>query len=383
MAFPLSKLDRAIARNIPPGGNWKNISPAISTRRLDGIRRSGGRTTQYGRLSWNKPAYTITTNFHRPGSGANLVPDADRTLTVREAARLQSFPDDYIFYGPKTSLRRQVGNAVPPLLAYALAKQLRKAAGVKTVVDLFAGAGGFSEGFEMAGCRVATANDFSPQAAETYRKNHPGTLFVEGDITNAEVKRKLLDGVRGRQVDAVIGGPPCQGFSQAGKRIEDDPRNFLFKEFVAIVKGLKPKVFVMENVAGILSMNGGKTFESIKRCFREAGYSVAAEKAAAVEYGVPQKRVRVLIVGRLNGDPEACFPRATIRDARNFLTVRDAIGDLPRKARYGEVRCAPRTPEPQSDYQKLMSGKIKLSAFLRRVKPFRQSKALARYRRPA
>lgn len=326
--YPLSENDLKMVRAVPPGGNWKNIPTSVPSKRLEQIRLSGGRTTLYGRLSFTKPSYTITTYFNRPGNGTYIHPIHDRVISAREAARFQSFPDSYIFKGSKGSLCKQIGNAVPPLLAFAIATQIKKKTKTKNILDLFCGAGGLSLGFLWAGYKVIVANDNYKQACETYRANHPHTDLVEGDITDAKVQQEVLAKAKKAKVDMVIGGPPCQGFSHAGKRMIDDPRNLLYKEFVSIVKKVKPKVFVLENVEGIMTINSGKTFEEIKSNFRELGYKVAGHKLHAVTFGVPQKRKRVIIIGTKTGDPETFFPTPLIADEKHYVTTEQAIGDL-------------------------------------------------------
>ena len=145
----LSKLEWEMAKHIPAGGNWKNIPEHIPSQRLEQIRKSGGRTTYYGRLVWDKPAYTITTYFNRLGNSSNLHPEQQRMISTREGARLQSFPDKFIFHGTKSSQYKQIGNAVPPLLARAVAETIEPHLENRTFIDLFAGAGGMSEGFRM------------------------------------------------------------------------------------------------------------------------------------------------------------------------------------------------------------------------------------------
>src|SRR5262249_36969076 len=158
---------------IPQGGNWQHVPEYIPSKRLDQIRemtkkRGLVRTSYYGRLRPDQPAYTIATYFNRPGNGTNIHCWEDRTLSSREAARLQSFPDLFAFQGSERSIREQIGNAVPPLLAYALGEQLM----AKTCVDLFAGAGGLSLGLQLAGARIIAAQDIDLNAAKTFRHNH-------------------------------------------------------------------------------------------------------------------------------------------------------------------------------------------------------------------
>lgn len=326
--YSLSENDLRMVKSVPPGGNWKNIPINVPSKRLEQIRASGGRTTLYGRLTFNKPSYTITTYFNRPGNGTYIHPVHDRVISAREAARFQSFPDNYIFHGSKGSLCKQIGNAVPPLLAFSIATQVKKQTKTKNLLDIFCGAGGLSLGFGWAGYNIIVANDNFKQACDTYRANHKDTLLIEGDVTNRGVQRKILEISKREKIDIVVGGPPCQGFSHAGKRMIDDPRNFLYKEFVKIVGRLKPKVFVMENVEGILTINDGKAYEEIKNNFKKLGYSVAGHKLHAVRFGVPQKRKRVIVIGVLQGDPESFFPKPLISDEQGFVTTKDAIGDL-------------------------------------------------------
>ena len=158
----LSEIDLKMIKSVPSGGNWKNIPKSIPSERLKRIRRSGGRTTYYGRLRWDKPSYTINTYFNRPGNGCFMHPEdknsnnpQHRLLSFREAARIQSFQDDFKFFGSKTSIFKQIGNAVPPLMAYFIAKKFS----VKNAIDLFCGCGGLSKGFELAGTNIILGCD--------------------------------------------------------------------------------------------------------------------------------------------------------------------------------------------------------------------------------
>ena len=362
VTYSLSENDLKMVKSVPQGGNWKHIPLSVPSKRLEQIRKSGGRTTLYGRLSWDKPSYTITTYFNRPGNGTYIHPSENRVISAREAARLQSFPDDFIFEGSKTSFCKQIGNAVPPLLAYAVAKKIKKVTKAKNVLDLFCGAGGLSKGFEWAGYNIVAANDNFPAACLTYKANHSKTILIEGDITKQEVKDKLFDSIKNKKIDIVVGGPPCQGFSYAGKRLVDDPRNFLYKEFVEMVKKIKPNVVLVENVEGILTSNNGKTFESIKENFKALGYKIEGKKMHAVKYGVPQKRKRVIIVGLKTGDPEECFPDEILQEENTYITVEQAIADLPS---IGKITTKPLPSKKTSRYQKFLRGKISISEFVK------------------
>ena len=154
------------------------------------------------------------------------------------------------------------------------------------VISLFSGAGGMDLGFINAGFDIVWANDFFKEAVESYKKNVDDRI-VYGDITQID-SSEMPD-----EIDLVIGGFPCQGFSVANtKRSMKDERNFLYKEMLRVIRDKKPKFFVAENVKGILSMKKGKVIEMIKKDFRSLGYEVDARLLNAAEYGVPQLRER-------------------------------------------------------------------------------------------
>lgn len=173
------------------------------------------------------------------------------------------------------------------------------------MVDLFCGAGGLSLGFTQEGFVTSLANDIQDCCVDTYAHNHPETPrdhIVLGDIKDVVANlEKLLDG---RKVDIVVGGPPCQGFSMANRqRLIDDPRNYLYKNYVEVVNIVRPKFFVMENVKGMLSVA-----EQVKEDFRNIGYSVECHVLNAKDFGVPQNRERLIYIGNCIGiDNEKIF----------------------------------------------------------------------------
>ena len=192
------------------------------------------------------------------------------------------------------------------------------------IVDLFAGAGGMSLGFRNAGYDILSAVELVEVAAETHHKNFPDSHIYCGDISDYSP----LQFVRRKQVQVVVGGPPCQGFSVAGKRDPNDPRNKLFREFVRVVKELKPDYFVMENVPGILTMQKGKVAEAILEAFEEIGYpdvSIAILETATL--GVAQLRSRAIFIGNRHGLSNP-FP-APLLDKNNFVSIESVISDLP------------------------------------------------------
>lgn len=168
-----------------------------------------------------------------------------------------------------------------------------------TVISTFAGAGGSSLGYSMAGYRELLAVEWDNNAVETFKLNFPGVPVYHGDIAKLSVDECLaLAGLTGpRQLDVLDGSPPCQGFSTAGKRVLDDPRNQLFREYVRLLRGLQPKVFVMENVSGMVKGKMKLVFADILRELKASGYVVSARLLNAMYFNVPQSRERMIFIG--------------------------------------------------------------------------------------
>ena len=367
----MGQYEATLAQYIPEGGNWKDIPPQFNDVRLESIRKTGGRTTYYGRLRWDMPSYTIATYFNRVGNGCNLHPSQMRVISNREAARLQSFPDDFVFTGSKASQYKQIGNAVPPLLARFVSSLIKPYLDSYNFVDLFAGCGGMSEGFLMNGFSLLAANEFDKNIFSTNIHNHSkytdSSAFILGDITSEAVKDKVIEACKGKQVDVIIGGPPCQGFSTAGWRDPEDTRNQLFKEFVSLVDAIRPRFFVMENVIGILSMRGGAAIREIIECFSNLGYFVSNPiKLNAANYGVPQRRRRVFIIGSLDmitfEQPKPLFSDED-DSLPGFITVRDAIGSLPALEDGGGAKEMEAEYSNPTQYDRLMTREIDFDTF--------------------
>ena len=268
------------------------------------------------------------------------------------------------------------------------------------VLDLFAGCGGLSKGFEHAGFSIIAANDILEHASRTFIRNHPETKFFLGDITNEKIKKDIIEYCKKVGCDVIIGGPPCQAYSMAGLRDPSDPRGKLFEDYVEIVKELQPKIFVMENVKGILTMKQDKddlkkeeakeleelkeaekeraellllrkqhknnsekykftkkdemqleeikikvkrlkshlgnyqekvTDKIVKR-FDELGYDVKFKLLNSANYGVPQKRERVIFIGKKkNGKithPEPTHSENGEKGLKRWVSIKEAIGDL-------------------------------------------------------
>ena len=214
------------------------------------------------------------------------------------------------------------------------------------VIDLFAGVGGLSLGFEKCGFDVILANEYDPSIAAAYEMNHKGTKMIVGDITALDLE-KTFGSYEGK-VDVVIGGPPCQGFSQKGQRKTiHDERNFLFKYYVRVVGLVKPRYFVMENVPNLLTAEGGYFRKEIEELFNSMGYQLKMGVLNASDYGVPQNRRRAVIIGKRNGDAPA-LPKPH----NATVTIWDAISDLAYlNSEEGSEEQEYRF-EPQSEYQK-------------------------------
>lgn len=234
-----------------------------------------------------------------------------------------------------------------------------------TCVELFAGAGGMALGLEMAGFRTLLATEFHPDPCKTLSRNLKNVPVVCGDIKDFGGDDLLrAGGVKpGLEIDLIAGGPPCQGFSNAGMKDPDDPRNSLVGEFIRIVSELRPRFFLMENVVGLKTLHGGKLFDRVISSFQETGYKIYWKILFAADFGVPQMRKRLFIVGSRDGE-DFVFPEPTHCPAEQlqkslfdpklkpYVTVGDAIADLP-QIDQGSISTEYLT-QPFSAYQKLM-----------------------------
>lgn len=200
-----------------------------------------------------------------------------------------------------------------------------------SVIDLFCGAGGLSEGLRQAGFEILAGNDIDPHAGATFASTHPNAKFIPGSIYDLSSKDFLnATGLRIGELDCLAGGPPCQGYSVNNhQRGMHDVRSHLFKEYLRIVKGLMPKWLVMENVTGIMSAGEGAAFQAVLAGIRGLGYEVEAKTLRAEDYGVPQERRRVVFIGNSVGAP-ILWPEKTHGEGlKPFTTIKDALSDLP------------------------------------------------------
>lgn len=229
------------------------------------------------------------------------------------------------------------------------------------VVDLFSGVGGIALGFqEIEGFNTIFANDVDPDMCKSFQLNFPDKLMVCKSIADLDFKSLA----NGKDVDVIVGGPPCQAYSTSGKRLLEDPRASLYIQYHRALKELRPKIFIYENVKGLLSMSDGMLFEELTELFASLGYKIQAKVLNAADYGVPQERERVIVVGTAPGITFN-YPEPTHRSKFNsislfseslplHITLGEALGDLP-LIKAGE-KCEEYISNPQNSYQEKMRG---------------------------
>jgi DNA (cytosine-5)-methyltransferase 1 len=292
--------------------------------------RQGGPNLRLIRLDPDKPSLTVTGYVFNKF----VHPTEDRFITPREAARLQGFPDEFEFMGPLTSVQRQVGNAVPVPLARAVAQAAldhatkNRPCGLGDsiyrgkpfpAVSLFSGAGGMDLGAGQARAgaarwQIIRCVEQDARSCETLRRNFGReTVVVESDIRKVQPESGLdLAGLENGVLPLLIGGPPCQAFSQAGKQKgAKDPRGQMIFEFLRFVEALHPLYFIMENVSGLRGIDNGRMLRRIVRRMEEAGYSVGFGLLCAADYGAAQLRRRFFFTGVREARGKVPLPRPT------------------------------------------------------------------------
>lgn len=222
-------------------------------------------------------------------------------------------------------------------------------------IDLFAGCGGLSKGFMDAGFDIIVGVDNDKAALETFKLNHNGAEALNADLSQQETFDEIIRIAKekNKEIDVIIAGPPCQGFSLSGPRNFDDERNKLYLAVIKMVDQFRPKGFIIENVPGMATLYNGEIKDEILRRFRHMGYNIECKILCAADYGVPQMRRRLIFMGIRKDIGDVEFPKPVFTP-ENYRTCRDAISDLPSR----EFELGEDTDEytcvPQSEYQKLM-----------------------------
>lgn len=235
------------------------------------------------------------------------------------------------------------------------------------VIDLFSGVGGFSCGLEKAGYNILVANEIDEEISKSYVKNHNKTIMLNCDVSEFNTNFSKLK-LNKTKIDLVVGGPPCQGFSMAGARIRknnfiEDPRNYLFKKYFDVIKKIEPNFFIMENVTGLASMNGGAIIREIENIFKDntnfkkGAYYIQKKVFETDKIGVPQKRKRFIIIGsKTSFNLDEIIKKVYESNAKfgKKTTLRDAISDLTFGQKVDYIENQKYIKNSSSNYQKLM-----------------------------
>lgn len=221
-----------------------------------------------------------------------------------------------------------------------------------TVIDMFCGCGGLSRGFMDAGYEVLLGVDNNLPALETFKENHNGAVAMDGDLFQGSTILQMAHYTNNSNIDLIIGGPPCQGFSLTGTRNEKDERNTLFQAMVNAVSFFQPKAFVLENVPGLATLYKGKAKEQILEEFEKLGYTITYKVLYAPDYGIPQIRKRLFFVGLKNGQTFEFPP--PVKTPGNYVTTSDAISDLHDFKEYLGSEESEYVSPPLTAYQKKM-----------------------------
>lgn len=305
-------------KHLPPGGKMGDLPSHLQHESFvrTGDKKTGGPNLRLLRLEEDRPSLTVTAYIFNKF----VHPIEHRYITPREAACLQDFPEDWAFIGTLGSVHHQVGNAVPVQLATAIAsavaRQLlsRNIEGQVSIASYFSGAGGLDLGFELASSpalqfKTNFCTDIDADCGSTIQKNRPDWGFQLADITQLSGQDVLAR--LGHRPTVVVGGPPCQPFSVAGKQLAmHDPLGKLYRDFVTHVAVLRPEVVVMENVYGLVQVKSSHMLHEIYQAFNGIGYDVCHKELLAADYGTPQLRRRVFFIATKGGQ-EFKFPPPT------------------------------------------------------------------------
>lgn len=342
-------------KHLPEGGKMGDLPAHLQHKSFVrvGDKKTGGPNMRLLRLEMDKPSLTVTAYIFNKF----VHPFEDRYITPREAACLQDFPAEYEFKGTLGQVHTQIGNAVPVRLATAIAEEFKKyfvrcgRGGTLKIASYFTGAGGLDLGFELASekkikFKTVFATDIEKWAELTVNYNRPDWNFLRADIRNLS-PQTVEDAVGGRP-DIIIGGPPCQPFSVAGKqKAMNDPLGVLYRDYIRHIEYLAPEIVLMENVYGFAQVKSANMIDEIYKSFAEIGYDVTHRELLSADYGTPQKRRRLFFVAAKNLH---CFqfPLPTHCENKNLLGLPlysgagKAIVDLPPAEMTGEEKSSVR-----------------------------------------
>jgi DNA (cytosine-5)-methyltransferase 1 len=320
-------------RLLPPGGKMADLPEYLQHKsfKREGSKRTGGPNMRLLRLEMDKPSLTVTAYIFNKF----VHPIKDRYITPREAACLQDFPLDWEFCGNIGQIHKQIGNAVPVKLATAIAKEVaeyfKKQNLYKKIIiaSYFTGAGGLDLGFEKASTndikfKTKFSNDIERSVELTINKNRPDWNFYREDIRKLSPNTVL--NYCGKNPDVIIGGPPCQPFSVAGKqKAMADPLGVLYRDYIKHIEVLKPSIVIMENVYGLAQIKSVNMIDEINKSFKKIGYNVINKELLAADYGTPQMRRRIFFIASKNIS-YFNFPQPTHCETENLLDLPLYIG---------------------------------------------------------
>lgn len=286
----------------------------------------------------------------RPGAGRSSIEGKNVKVKIPE----ETFEQLNLFFTGNT-----VQDRIRECLEYGLKQKEQQTSSFNAsklnVLDLFSGAGGLSRGFMDAGFNVVLGVDADDAALKTFKANHGDTDVMKLNLFEHENLNLIMEYLQNKNlnIDVLVGGPPCQGYSLAGPRDESDDRNTLYEAMVKFASMAKPKVVILENVPGLLTLFQGKGAQRIMDDFSELGYKMQSKVLYAPEYGVPQIRKRVFFVGVLSEYGEFEYPIPFV-DPQNYITCEDAISDLPSLENETGSDIAEYTNPPLTMYQEIM-----------------------------
>jgi DNA (cytosine-5)-methyltransferase 1 len=368
----------------------------ITAKRHLARHKEKGNGFGYQVLSSLKPAPTLSKMPMLSTSSPRYIENNQHWFpSTQELKAIGGWPLDTKFHCKWLDQWHIIGNSVPPLLMKAIATQIRhklwggdpltrypktmtypeileaawqdhlkpRDPDAPTVISTFAGGGGSSLGYSMAGYRELLAVEWDDNAVATFKLNFPDVPVYHGDIAKLSVEECMrLAGVKEGELDLLDGSPPCQGVSTAGKRILNDPRNQLFREFVRLLRGLKPKVFVMENVPGLVKGKMKLIFAEIMRELKASGYQVRCKKLNAMYFYVPQSRERLIFIGVRNDlEVNASYPSVESRP----VTLKNStdckvydFGQKPPKASELKKKRWQNTPRGNNHYKRFSLSRL-------------------------